>query len=98
MTDQAAQLEARPGTRSDVAWLYSDRPVDRAPRLDRTWVTARAVSDVLLLTFAMLLSGVANGDALGAWSVFAFSLTLAGFVSAGLYQPRLRLRLFDELR
>src|SRR5688500_18052792 len=98
MSEQAAQLETPIAAASELPWIGVDRSFGHLPRLDRSWVAARATSDVLMLTIAVALSGMASGEMLGAWSVVASAATLAGFSATGLYQPRLRLLLLDELR
>jgi exopolysaccharide biosynthesis polyprenyl glycosylphosphotransferase len=82
--------------RPDVAQLWIPGP---QPRTERLWVAARAGVDVVALLAAVALSGVAGAEGLGlGWALLTVMLCLLAFVSAGLYLPRPRLNMADELR
>jgi exopolysaccharide biosynthesis polyprenyl glycosylphosphotransferase len=101
ISDQALPLEPRLKNADAPVWLPGDRPpVARARlRADGLWVSARAASDVISLLAAAALSAMADPEHFSpGLSTLAILVTLLAFASAGLYTPRLRLQLRDELR
>ena len=63
------------------------------------WVALRAGSDVAALVIAASLSGIAAPDRLGAgWTTVLVAATILTFACTGLYLPRMRLQVGEELR
>ena len=68
-------------------------------RSERVWTAARVGTDVAALMLAVAVTGVAGAEGLGlAWTLGTVAVCLLAFVSFGLYVPRPRRRLAEELR
>ena len=95
------------------AQLKSVTPIEPAPRAnvvplrvrgsqsrsERLWTAARVGTDVAALMLAVAVTGVAGAEGLGlAWTLGTVAVCLLALVSSGLYVPRPRRHLAEELR
>jgi exopolysaccharide biosynthesis polyprenyl glycosylphosphotransferase len=99
VTEQLAPLEAPGAGRALPVWLDGGLRTSPRSRTDVLWPAGRAVTDLLSLLTAAGVSGVAQPSALGtSWGTAVIVLTLVAYTAAGLYLPRERLQVADELR
>jgi exopolysaccharide biosynthesis polyprenyl glycosylphosphotransferase len=104
VSEQAAPV--RPGrlhtTAADVPlWLGTGPSAVSGTRLRTAglWVGARAASDVAALVIAVSVSGISAPNRLGTgWTIVLVAATILMFAFAGLYVPRMRLQIGEELR
>jgi exopolysaccharide biosynthesis polyprenyl glycosylphosphotransferase len=68
-------------------------------RSERLWTAARAGTDCAALGLAVVVTGVTGADGLGlAWTLVTVVVCLLAVISSGLYVPRPRLKMAEELR
>jgi exopolysaccharide biosynthesis polyprenyl glycosylphosphotransferase len=104
MSEQLVRLEASlapditPESPTQV-WLPAGHAAAlRRSRSDGWWPALRVLTDVLCLSVAALVTAAAQPpESPTAWIVAAVAVTPFAFAAAGLYVPRIRLRLAAEL-
>jgi exopolysaccharide biosynthesis polyprenyl glycosylphosphotransferase len=99
VSDQLASSPPGVERRHELSLALPARPLPDGVRLEAVWVLVRAITDAVLLTVAAAASGIAAASVIGTTGHGILLLaTLATFLAAGSYRPRMRLRLDDELR